>query len=287
MGSSQSTNIKNTMDIVNQNMTSIMNSNKNNTTQIATAENEFIINNAGGNFSCEEINLGQRITADVKLGGFANSVNSADVANAMKSAVEQAAKSSQESVQSFLSTTFGKQKTNVETQAQLKNIVEQSITNETFNECVQNFKGLNKGVINNTGNFVCKKLNAPQDIAIDMLAQCSTDALAETLLKNDQIAQGVQKSEAEQVVENKGIGEAISGILSGYGMILIGVALVILVVIGVIIYIVSKGGGKVLKETAGVIGSVANMKPEDVKIATAPLAQKIAKALKINRQYIL
>lgn len=286
MGSSQSTNIKNTMDIVNQNMTSIMNSNKNSTTQVATAENEFIINNTG-NFSCDKISLGQKITADVKLSGFANSVNSADVANAMKSAVEQAAKSSQESVQSFLSTTFGNQKTNVQVQAELKNIVEQSIKNETFNECVQNFKGLNRGVINNTGNFICKTLNAPQDIAIDMLAQCSTDALTETLLKNTQIAEGVQKSEAEQVVENKGVGEAISGILSGYGMILIGVALVILVVIGVIIYIVSRGGSKVLKETAGVIGSVANIKPEDVKIATAPLAQKIAKALKINRQYIL
>jgi hypothetical protein len=240
MGPKQSTQIKQCVEVLNKNVTNIMSKTSQTSGQDVSAVNSYKIRiTPTGEFNCKKVNMSQKIQMDAKTKSMLQLKDSNDLMNVMKSAVDQAAKSSSEQVNGFLSATFGKQDTNVDISAKLQNIVETNISKESINSCMQTIKALNNEELLIEGKYNCDEQISSQDIAMNVVSECITNSITDTLMKNEQIAKAVQDAETKSKQENKGVDsivDSFTGIFKNWTYIIAGfIGLIVFIVIIIVI----------------------------------------------------
>jgi hypothetical protein len=246
MGANQSSSITNTTDVLQKNLTNIMNKRVNEaSSNIGTVNTLRFVNK--GTIRCKNIKIGQTINVDSNVRSSLASVNKSDVQSMLKSAVDQTAQQKQEAVSGFLSTAFNNQNQEANNIVKVKNIIETNLTDEVFQKCQNVIKNTNDGVVVNEGviegqpaeydekgNLIfpatpCESFDIGQNILVKAYVDCSMDAFNQAMLKSEAISDAVQKSEQEQKSKVGGISELVDSLFGGAAMI------IILVILGIAI----------------------------------------------------
>jgi hypothetical protein len=239
MGSSQSTQVKQTTEILNKSVTNIVNTNKMSANAKSTNVNTFRFEiGEKGDVECDTFDLSQRIKADQTVKVASKVANAAEMKTLLKSSVDNASKQSNEAVNGFLSTAFNNQKSNTEITNILKNEIENNITNENVTECNAIIDNANNGVILIRGKMKCKDFKAPQEIISQQYLECFAEAASDAIMNNEAIAAAVNKAESSNTSKNAGAAELVSSFMGPYAMIIIAVIISIVVILGLIMYFV-------------------------------------------------
>lgn len=237
MGSNQSSTISQTVDIVNETCINLMMSNTQVSSAVASVTQSLTIVNKGV-INCGTLNVSQSASASTELIASFNSSQNVDISSVMKTAIDQAASSSNSAVSSFLASTFSDQDTNINIAAALKNKVEENVSMITSQTCKasaiigQNQTMINLGII--SGTTAC---NFSQNGAVSVYVSCLSKGLQDAVLANDTLSAVVQKAAAEQDAKASGpiedIGKALSSIFGSFTTpVIIGIIAIVVVMLG-------------------------------------------------------
>jgi hypothetical protein len=236
MGSAQSSVLKETTNVLNESVVNVTNKNISQTTNTSNTTNSYFLEVLGNVINCPmSITQTQNVSSNVEA--ITNIANTSQLANTVNSAISQAVSSNQKSVNGFLATAFGAQSTVVNTTANLQQIVNSNLTNESFNDVVNFCQGLNTGKILIGGNLDCQ--GQPQIITqsfiVKQFSTLLTKAITDALMTNTSIASAASKIESTQSSKNKGIASVIGAALGG---------LVLVIIIAVVVVPKLSGGSK-------------------------------------------
>lgn len=254
MGSNQSSQLKQTTEILNKSVTNVVNTNivKANAANSNVNSYEFI--NEGDIKNCS-YRLGQKINASQKVKVMTKVSNLTDMKTMLKSAVDNATSQNNEATSGFLSTAFNNQKSNTEINNILKNEIENNITTENLTECNGVIDNLNKGIYVNKGKWDCGQqgeIRIDQDIVSNQVVECFSEALQQALMQNENIADAVNKSTQSNTSKIGGISEAISAVLGPYAMIIIAIIIAMVIAIPLLLFAFKSGGGELKMPTINV-----------------------------------
>lgn len=260
MGSKQSSEVKQSTEILNKNVVNVVTKNVNKAGAANNNNNSFeLITGPKSDIKNCSLNIGQRINASQQIKAMSKATSLADMQSTMKSAIDSAMSQSSEATNSFLSTAFNDQKNKSEITAIMKNEVEQNVTTENLTECNGIIDNINQGRLEFNGKWDCGKqgnITVNQEILTAQVVECYSDAIQEALMKNSSIADAVNKAEQRAKSTNTGIGEAVSSILSSfmgpYAMIIIAIVIAMVVAIPLLLFAFKKGGGKLNMPTINV-----------------------------------
>ena len=248
MGSNQSSQLKQTTEILNKSVTNMVNTNivKAGASNSNVNSFEFTTGPRSDIKNCS-INLGQKINASqkVKVMSQVSSVN--DMKSMLKSSIDNAASQSNSATSGFLSTAFNNQKSNTEITNILKNEIENNITNENLTECNALIDNINKGKLEFNGKWDCGKLgqiNINQEIVSAQVVECFANAAQEAIMQNANIADAVNKAEQANTSKVGGVAELASAIMGPYAMIVIAIVIAMVVAIPLLIFAFKSGGSK-------------------------------------------
>ena len=248
MGSNQSSQVKQTTEILNKSVTNMVNTNivKAGASNSNVNSFEFTTGPRSDIKNCS-INLGQKINASqkVKVMSQVSSVN--DMKSMLKSSIDNAASQSNSATSGFLSTAFNNQKSNTEITNILKNEIENNITNENLTECNALIDNINKGKLEFNGKWDCGKLgqiNINQEIVSAQVVECFANAAQEAIMQNANIADAVNKAEQANTSKVGGVAELASAIMGPYAMIVIAIVIAMVVAIPLLIFAFKSGGSK-------------------------------------------
>ncbi len=234
MGANQSSQISQLNDILNQNVTNIVNKSRlmaeAKMSNVNSLDVEFGPNAV---INCDNIDFSQKITSSQNLVLASKIQNEQELKTLLKSAIDNTTEQNNQSVNSFLATSFNNQSSNTDIKNIMKNIIETNITNENVNVCNAVIDNANQKRIVINGKVTCTSMNNAQSIVNEQLVNCITDQLVKAAMQNEQIADAVNKSSQTNTSENKGIGEAIASIFEGLGKLWV---LAIVLVVGFLIY---------------------------------------------------
>jgi len=254
MGSSQSSQIKQTTDILNKSVTNVVNTNIVKASAANSNVNSYEFINEGDIKNCS-YRLGQKINASqkVKVMSQVSSVN--DMKAMLKSSVDNAMSQNNSATSGFLSTAFNNQKSNTEITNILKNEIENNITNENLTECNAIIDNINKGIYVNKGKWDCGQqgeIRIDQETVSAQVVECFANAAQEAIMQNANIADAVNKAEQTNTSKIGGIAEAISAVLGPYAMIIIAIVIAMVVAIPLLLFAFKSGGGKINMPTINV-----------------------------------
>ena len=254
MGSSQSSQIKQTTDILNKSVTNVVNTNIVKASAANSNVNSYEFINEGDIKNCS-YRLGQKINASqkVKVMSQVSSVN--DMKAMLKSSVDNAMSQNNSATSGFLSTAFNNQKSNTEITNILKNEIENNITNENLTECNAIIDNINKGIYVNKGKWDCGQqgeIRIDQELVSAQVVECFANAAQEAIMQNANIADAVNKAEQTNTSKIGGIAEAISAVLGPYAMIIIAIVIAMVVAIPLLLFAFKSGGGKINMPTINV-----------------------------------
>lgn len=243
MGSNQSSQIKQTTEILNKSVSNVVNTNIVRAGASNSNVNSFEFINEGKVTNCN-LRIGQNIKAAQKVKVMARVSNLTDMKTMLKAAVDNSTSQNNEATSGFLSTAFSNQKSDTEINSILKNEIENNITNENLTECNSIIDNINKGVYLNKGEFDCGKtggeIKIDQGVLSEQVVECFSTALQEAVMQNQNIADAVNKAEQVQKAKQGGVAEAISAVMGPYAMIVI--AIVMVVAIPLLIFAFKSGG---------------------------------------------
>ena len=243
MGSSQSSQIKQTTEILNKSVTNIVNTNKMSANAKSTNVNTFKFEiGEKGDVECDTFDLSQRIKSDQSVKVASKVSNAAEMKTLLKSAVDNAMQQNNTAVNGFLSTAFNNQKSNTEITNILKNEIENNITNENVTECNAIIDNANNGTILIRGKMKCKDFSAPQEIISQQYLECFAEAASDAIMNNASINDAVTKVEQKNKSENKGAAELLSAFMGPYAMIIIAVIVALVIAIPLLIFAFKSGG---------------------------------------------
>ncbi len=223
MGSNQSSSNKSLTDIMMENSTNYVSQN---TTQQSASNintNDLTINILPGttvNGDCYT-SSDQSITSDQKATVVAKIQNVEELKNSLKGIVDNTLSQQQTSVNGFMATAFGNQKSSTEIQNNLHTIIDTNVTNENVITCNAILDNLNKKILNLGGpnsTLNCgpgEHIGTVQSIVSTQVAQCYADVLTKALMSNSNIADAVNKADIAQSSKNEGFSLAN---LLGFGM---------------------------------------------------------------------
>jgi uncharacterized protein with GYD domain len=246
MGSNQSSQIKQTTEILNKSVTNVVNTNivKAGASNSNVNSFEFTTGPRSDIQNCS-INLGQKINASqqVKVMSQVSSVN--DMKTMLKSAVDNSTSQNNEATSGFLSTAFNNQKSNTEINNILKNEIENNITNENLTECNALIDNINKGKLEFNGKWNCGErgqITINQEIVSAQVVECFANAAQEAIMQNTNIADAVNKAEQANTSKVGGVAEAISAVMGPYAMIVIAIVIAMVVAIPLLLFTFKSGG---------------------------------------------
>jgi predicted transcriptional regulator len=242
MGSSQSSSVKQTVEVLNKSMTNLVTKNTNSASAKNTNSNSFkiTIGEKGDVQDCN-ISLTQKINAKQAVKVMAKFASEADLKTQMKSALKNSVDQSSASTQAALATSIGVQNSKQEINQKISNIVETNITNETFNEVNGFLDNLNKGELEIKGKWSCAKTGGAIVINQDIVSEQIVELLSDTMVGNKitTSTDNATVADSKQVLksEQKGAIDAIFGGISGLftGPIMaIGAIIILIAIIGII-----------------------------------------------------
>ena len=241
MGNKNSTTIVQTMDVVNQVTTNIVNSATTSGEAKSLNVQKFIFKNEGKLKKCP-ITIGQEINSEQGLKVFSTFESSSEINNVLQNVIDQTAKSTQTAVSNFISLASNQNENKMDTIARIKNEVATNVTNENLTKCNAFVQNLQQGTFINTGEIDCdgEPITIDQKIINKQVVDCISQTLFNTLASSEIINQVTQKSESDQTAEDKGAFGFLADLAPWVVLGLL--VLAVLAGIGVLIYSKMKGG---------------------------------------------
>lgn len=227
MGNTQTTTIKQCMEIVNKNMLTVINSKEVNAGAYQYNKNSIKFN-VEGNIDCPNIDLTQTINGTQNMKVFSKFESKNDLQQVLKSALEASINSNQKAVNDFLSLGFNSQKTSTELKVEMKNIIDTQVRNEDIQNCNTIIDNVNNQELKITGSVACQNLNSAQSIVAAQQAECISQTAFDVLMRSELISEAVTKIAATQSAENKGITDFLKGLI--VPLIIIGVIIVLIII---------------------------------------------------------
>ena len=256
MGSSQSSSVKQTVEVLNKTMTTMVTKNTNSASAKNTNSNSFriTIGEKGDVKNCK-LNLTQKINAKQAVKVMAKFASKADLQTQMKAALKNEVDQSSQSTQDALATSIGVQNSKQEINQKISNIVETNITNETVNEVNGFLDNLNSGELEIKGKWDCGT-NGPieinQSIVADQIVELLSDAMignsVTTATDTTTAATSKQVSKSEQ----KGVIDALGGLISSAAFAILAPIIAIVIIIAVLMFVFKGSISKIAEKKAGV-----------------------------------
>ena len=258
MGSSQSSHVKQTVEVLNKSMTNLTTSAK----TMATARN-VNANNLTIEFGEKArpmpgvdpnkcgLNVSQKINATQTVKVMAKFSSVTDLQSRMKTELKNSVDQASESTQAALATSIGVQNSKQEISQKVNNIVETNITNETLNEVNGFLDNINNGVFEFKGVFPCP-IVINQDILSNQVVEMLSDAMIGNSITTETDTAAVAESKQTSKSEQKGVIDAFAGLLTGPIMV-IGL---IVIVLAVLAYVFRGTISKIAEKKAGAFGAM-------------------------------
>ena len=242
MGSSQSSSVKQTVEILNESITNLVTKNTNSASARNSNSNSFKISiGENGDVQDCNISLTQKITAKQNVKVMAKFSSQADLQAQMKATLQNSVDQSSESTQAALATSIGVQNSKQEINQKISNIIETNITNETVNEVNGFLDNLNLGELEIKGKWSCAKTNGAividQEIVSDQIVELLSDAMIgnkiTTSADDSTSADSKQKLKSEQKGVIDALFSGLSSLFTGPIMV-IGAIIILIAIIGII-----------------------------------------------------
>ena len=236
-GSKSTNTIKIVNDTINENITNIMNKTQNSTTANCAVTQFMGVEIGPDAVLCSPLNISQTSAVVCKsIGTFATSGQN-NLSTIAQQAIEQAATASNDTTQSFLSTSVSTSTNNMDMKSYIKNLVQRNFTTETQNACLLNATISQNLPIKFNGKMKCATDGSQasdwvQDAQLSGLASCTAQNIQAILLNDTTVQSAVQKSDALNKTTQKGVSEIIDSIFGGlstmYVIIVIGIIILLL-----------------------------------------------------------
>jgi hypothetical protein len=250
MGSSQSSSVKQTVEVLNKSMTSLVTKNTNSATARNVNANNLTVEFGekarpmpGVDPNKCGLTVGQKINASQTVRVMAKFSSAADLKSQMKNALQNSVDQSSQSTQAALATSIGVQNSKQEINQKISNIVETNITNETVNEVNGFLDNINNGTFEFKGIFPCP-IVINQEILSNQVVELLSDAMIGNTISTSTDTEAKAESKQTSVSEQKGVIDAFTSLIGTAGMIY--VAVILIVVVGLIF-----AGPMILKAVGG------------------------------------
>jgi hypothetical protein len=242
MGNSQVSVVKNVVDAVNETTTNVRNTSITDGRAVALNRNTLFLElGPTGEINCTKTNIGQTITVDQNLKVLSKFESVTDLQTMLSSIVDQTSETKQKAVNEFLSLGVNSQVSKQDLITNIKNSITANITNENITRCNAVVDNINDAKIIINGKINCPSggtLNITQDILATQQVSCISESLFSAAVKNQAIADIVQKATADQDAKNNGLLSLCNGL---FLYIAIGVGSIIFIcIIAAIIFAVIK-----------------------------------------------
>jgi len=241
MGSSQSSEVKQTVEILNQSMTKLTTKNQNsasarninaNNLTLTFGENARPMPGTDPN-KCS-LNIGQKIKANQTVKLMAKFASKNDLQSQMKTALQNSIDQASTSKQAALATSLNTQKSKQSISQKVNNIVETNITNEVLNEVNGFLDNVNNGTLEIKGIFPCP-ININQEIVSDQVVSMLSDAMIGNSVSTSTDTAAAAVSKQKTASEQTGVIGELAGLVGTMGMIW--VAVIGIIVLGVVFFL--------------------------------------------------
>jgi hypothetical protein len=256
MGSSQSSHVSQTLEILNKSVTNLVTKNTNSVSARNANANSFNITFGEKAYPSNPTNcplsIGQKITASQKVKLMAKFKSLSDLKTQMKAALESTVKQSSDSEQGAMALALNAQESKQDINTKISNIIETNITNETLNEVNGFLDNVNTGILEFKGVYPCP-IKIDQGIVSEQIVEMLADAMVGNSVTTS--TDSTISASSEQITKSvqKGpIGEIFGGIANIFSgpFKIIAIGCVVVAVIGLIGIIVKVSLSK--KETEAV-----------------------------------
>lgn len=223
MGNKQSSSIKQTTEILNEQVMNLMMNTSNTSNTYSISKNDFEIEIGEMRKGCK-LSATQSIdsTQDIKFNSAVK--NTADLKNMANQAVDNFAKQQQENKTGFLSAAFNNQSTATDIKTSIKNALSTTITDSTTNTINTILNNANNGKIK-IGICDESTVDVAQKIIANQIVSIITDKITDAAMKNETIAKAVNDSENKQKNESTGLDGLVNSIFGGVFSTMAGTAI--------------------------------------------------------------
>lgn len=236
-GSKSTNTIQVLTDTINQNITNIMNKTQNSSTSNCAVTQFMGVEIGPDAIVCSPLNISQTSSVVCKSIGVFETSGQNNLSTIAQQAVDQAATASNDTTQSFLSTSSSSSSNNVDMKNYIKNLVQRNFTKETQNSCLTTATISQNLPIKFNGKMKCAQDGSPasdwvQSAQLSGLADCAGKNIEAILLNDSVVQSAITKADASNKTTQKGISEIIDSIFGGLGswymILIIGIIVLVL-----------------------------------------------------------
>ncbi len=209
MGNSSSTTIQQTIQVVMDIHTTIIQSQYNQSSSSFNSTNTMNVTYI--NSHCDNNNFSQSINGTYNVTGYFASSNQSQIINDLTTALQQASTSSNAQVSAFLQSTLNYNNTNVSVKDYLSTNMTTLVQNTTFNTCT------NSAILTNSQTVVLdnssgKYCNLSQNIQFAFAASCTITSVLDASSNNTILNTAAQNAKDSTSQTGNGVSQAISAI---------------------------------------------------------------------------
>lgn len=256
---SQSTSTDTFTSVLNKNVTNLCQTVVNKNSTRCNIQQTIDFTNLG-NLSCDgDLTISNKATALCRMDAIFKSQNENDIKNILKTAIDSSLDSTNKATQGFLSGILTDQsQSNIQNiKNELNNIIENNISQSTINECYSESNPDQYIKFVNNKNIKAKNCNFGNDVQVQVMATCLTDAIIKNAQSNSALSDLTNKTVTSSDVSQKGLNDLVADFFAGIGgvinsaslpFILVGIALICGVSILVGAVLLSPAGQDSLKQ---------------------------------------
>ena len=195
-------------------------------------DNSQTVSASGANFQYMEIKMGdvtgcnisfdQKIDSEVASTGELSATELSEMESKAQTHLDNNVGALMEKMSGFASVQFDndtEQDVKQNITNKLRNITEKTFDTSNYNEIVASVVNIQKQKID-IGDYDCTtggQIDVSQDISSKVIASAITDQLIDRFMKDEQVADVLNKIEAEQSNRDEGVGEAVAAGAAGIG----------------------------------------------------------------------
>ena len=240
MGSGQSSISKQTNEILNQTLTTMVTNTTNSTNVVNVNANSFNVKIENMYPGCP-LKISQKINADQAVKVNIAIKNVTDLRNQIKTAAKNKIEQLNESKIGFLATSLSVQSNISSVSTKVNNLVDTKITSNTVNAISALLDNANKGILEVT--------NCHADIVIDqsIISKQVANIIANSLVTGTQSTDNITDIANDTTQSNKSTQAGISELVDSIGNIFSGALIVVVLVMAGFGFVVYKGNAKMIK----------------------------------------
>lgn len=216
MGSSQSSDVSVSLEVLSQNMISLISDTENSSSSNCSTEQDITFINSG-TINCA-ITLDQTAQLNCNLTSTFSTTNSTNLSTLVQNAVTATLASTNASVQAFLETAYSSQSNKQVVSNMITEVCNTNITDTTLNSCVANAQVTQTLQIINTGTINCgsnSTLDFGQNAQIYVLANCLTNAVQAVISTNVATVNAATAASTSNTSTQTGLYEGLLAAIDG------------------------------------------------------------------------